>query len=117
MPLFERDEAEYTSEAHAQALTGTPVENAFVEGVYEKLSGVYDLTFGPLLHPGRLYAKDRLGINPGDRVLEVGVGTGINMSLYPRDCHLTGIDFSASMLENAHERATRQRIDIRLMQM
>ena len=61
MPLFERDEAEYTSEAHAQALTGTPVENAFVGAVYEKLSGVYDLTFGPLLHPGRLFAKDRLG--------------------------------------------------------
>jgi hypothetical protein len=64
MPLFERDDAEYTSEAHAQALTGTPVENAFVEGVYEKLSGVYDLTFGPLLHPGRLFAKDQLGIQP-----------------------------------------------------
>ena len=27
---------------------------------------------------------------PGDRVLEVGVGTGINALLYPRDCSVTG---------------------------
>jgi phosphatidylethanolamine/phosphatidyl-N-methylethanolamine N-methyltransferase len=117
MPLFDRENPEFTADVSAQALSGTVVENDFVGRVYEKLSGVYDLTFGPLLHPGRLYAKDRLGINAGDRVLEVGVGTGINMSLYPSDCHLTGIDFSASMLEKAHERAIRQGIDIRLMEM
>ena len=118
MPLFERDEAEYTSEAHAQALTGTPVENAFVGAVYEKLSGVYDLTFGPLLHPGRLFARDRLGIQPGDRVLEVGVGTGINLALYPPDCHLTGIDFSAPMLDKARGRASeRGMTNVRLMEM
>ena len=35
-----------------------------------------------------------MGIKPGDRVLEVGVGTGINAALYPRDCSVTGIDLS-----------------------
>ena len=42
MPLFERDEAEYTSEAHAQALTGTPVENAFVENFFSHLAQSHD---------------------------------------------------------------------------
>jgi phosphatidylethanolamine/phosphatidyl-N-methylethanolamine N-methyltransferase len=117
MPLFDRENPEFTADVSAQALSGTVVENDFVGRVYEKLSGVYDLTFGPLLHPGRLYAKDRLGINRGDRVLEVGVGTGINLSLYPGGCHLTGIDFSASMLEKARERASRHGIDVRLLEM
>jgi phosphatidylethanolamine/phosphatidyl-N-methylethanolamine N-methyltransferase len=37
-------------------------------------------------------------------VLEVGVGTGINLSMYPSSCAITGIDLSAHMLEKAHER-------------
>jgi phosphatidylethanolamine/phosphatidyl-N-methylethanolamine N-methyltransferase len=74
--------------------------------------------FGPILHPGRLLALERMGIAPGDRVLEVGVGTGINAALYPRDCHVTGIDFSASMLEKARERVSRKRLPhVRLMEM
>ncbi len=51
-------------------------------------------------------------------MLEVGVGTGINLSLYPRDCAVTGIDFSGSMLEKARERAARKELrNIRLLQM
>ena len=51
-------------------------------------------------------------------MLEVGVGTGINLSLYPRDCSITGIDFSCSMLEKARERTARKELkDIRLLQM
>jgi phosphatidylethanolamine/phosphatidyl-N-methylethanolamine N-methyltransferase len=38
----------------------------------------------------------------------VGVGTGINAALYPRHCQVTGIDFSASMLEKARERVSRK---------
>jgi phosphatidylethanolamine/phosphatidyl-N-methylethanolamine N-methyltransferase len=118
MALFERDNPKITAEVGAQALSGTVVENDFVERVYEKLSGVYDLTFGPLLHPGRLFAKDRLGIKAGDHVLEVGVGTGINLALYPQHCHLTGIDFSGKMLEKARERAQRPGLPtVRLMEM
>ena len=86
----------------------TAVETDFVWRVYEKLSTVYDLTFGPALHPGRIVAKERMKIRPGDRVLEVGIGTGINVSLYPRTCHVTGIDLSAKMLEKAHERVAKE---------
>ena len=86
----------------------TAVENDFVEGVYDKLASVYDWIFGPTLHPGRLQAIQRMGISPGDRVLEVGVGTGINAALYPRDCAVTGVDLSASMLEKARERIARK---------
>jgi phosphatidylethanolamine/phosphatidyl-N-methylethanolamine N-methyltransferase len=105
-------------DAGTPALSVTAVENQFVERVYEKLANVYDLTFGPTLHPGRLQAIQRMRIAPGSSILEVGVGTGINASLYPADCDVVGIDFSASMLEKAHERVQRKGIrNMRLFQM
>jgi phosphatidylethanolamine/phosphatidyl-N-methylethanolamine N-methyltransferase len=123
MPLFERkaeqqDELVAGTDAGTRALSVTAVENDFVEGVYDKLAKVYDLFFGPTLHPGRLQAIQRMNIQAGERVLEVGVGTGINLSMYPRDCTITGIDFSSSMLEKARERAARKELqNIRLLQM
>ena len=123
MPLFERkstseDEVVSGSDAGTRALSVAAVENDFVEGVYDKLAKVYDLTFGPTLHPGRLQAIQRMNIQAGERVLEVGVGTGINLPLYPMDCSVTGIDFSSSMLEKARERAARKDIrNMRLLQM
>jgi phosphatidylethanolamine/phosphatidyl-N-methylethanolamine N-methyltransferase len=89
-----------------------------VAAVYEKLASVYDLAFGPALHPGRLRAIHQMDIQPGERVLEVGVGTGINLSLYRREAVVTGIDFSSSMLEKARERAARKGLrTMRLLQM
>jgi len=123
MALFEpahssRDEDLIGSDAATRALSVTAVENDFVNGVYDKLAKVYDFTFGPTLHPGRMQAIQRMGICPGDRVLEVGVGTGINAGLYPRDCVVTGIDLSSSMLEKARERVARKDIrHVRLLQM
>ena len=106
------------SDVATRALSVISVENDFVEGVYEKLASVYDFTFGPTLHAGRLRAIQRMGIRPGDRVLEVGVGTAINAGLYPRDCIVTGIDLSDSMLEKARERVARKRIrNMRLLEM
>ena len=106
------------SDAATRALSVTAVENDFVAGVYENIAWFYDITFGPALHPGRVDAIERMSIKPGDRVLEVGVGTGINTALYPSDCAVTGIDFSSSMLEKAHDRIARKGVrNVRLMQM
>jgi phosphatidylethanolamine/phosphatidyl-N-methylethanolamine N-methyltransferase len=120
MPLFDRkDEAEepISGDAATRALSVAAVENDFVERVYDKLAKVYDLIWGPTLHPGRLQAIRRMDIQPGERVLEVGVGTGINLFLYPSDCAVSGIDFSSSMLEKARERAERKNLPVRLLQM
>ncbi|HEY1913722.1 MAG TPA: methyltransferase domain-containing protein [Vicinamibacterales bacterium] len=123
MALFEPHGSRETeevigSDAATRALSVTVVENDFVARVYENLAWVYDLTFGPALHPGRVDAIRRMAIKPGDRVLEVGVGTGINAALYPPECAVTGIDFSSSMLEKAHDRIARKGVrNVRLLQM
>src|SRR5438132_951098 len=122
MDLFERDRSEdeeiVGSDAATRALSVTAVENDFVARVYENIAWFYDVTFGPALHPGRVDAIRRMAIRPGDRVLEVGVGTGINAALYPADCSVTGVDLSSSMLERARERIARKGVrNVRLLQM
>ena len=118
MALFEREDDKLVTDLSSQALSVIAVENDFVEGVYHKIAKVYDVMFGPILHPGRLLALERMGIASGDRVLEVGVGTGINAALYPHDCQVTGIDFSPSMLEQARARVARKGLShVRLMEM
>jgi len=87
------------------------------EGVYERLSPVYDLLFGPALQAGRLAAVARMAVAPGDQVLEVGAGTGINAPLYPRHCRVTAIDISASMLDRARARLEREHLaHVRLLE-
>jgi phosphatidylethanolamine/phosphatidyl-N-methylethanolamine N-methyltransferase len=117
-PASSEPEEVIGSDVATRALSVTAVENDFVAGVYQKLSSVYDFTFGPTLHPGRMQAIRKLGIRPGDRVLEVGVGTGINAALYPRDCRVTGIDLSLPMLERAHQRISRKGlVNVQLLEM
>jgi phosphatidylethanolamine/phosphatidyl-N-methylethanolamine N-methyltransferase len=123
MALFEphrqRDREEILgADAATRALSVEVVENDFVTRVYENLTWAYDYTFGPTLHPGRVRAIQRMAIKPGERVLEVGVGTGINTLLYPTDCSVTGIDLTGSMLDKARDRVTREGLkNIRLLEM
>ena len=76
-----------------------------VTRAYAFLTPVYDILFNKIFHSGRLAAIDLLEIKAGDRVLEIGVGTGLNLPLYPRDCQVTGIDISVEMLQKARERS------------
>ncbi len=47
----------------------------------------------------------------GGRILEVGVGTGLSLDQYARSNRIVGIDISEPMLEKAHERVKRLRLD------
>ncbi len=107
-----------SSDAGTRALSAVAVETSFVRAVYERIALVDDLLFGWTLHAGRLQTIKRLKIQPGDDVLEVGVGTGINAVLYPDTCTVTGIDLSTSMLERAARRLERHGVrNVRLQQM
>ena len=81
-----------------------------VKAAYRRYAAVYDAVFGPVLQPGRKAVVQALGLRPGDRVLEVGVGTGLSLPLYPRDVRVTGIDVSREMLEKARRRVARRRL-------
>ena len=59
----------------------------------------------------RRKAVRRLRLKPGDRVLEVSVGTGTNLPLMAAetsgDVRLVGLDISRAMLDVCHEKSTR----------
>jgi phosphatidylethanolamine/phosphatidyl-N-methylethanolamine N-methyltransferase len=76
-----------------------------VERVYTSYAGVYDRIFGKVFHEGRESAIRNLNVQPNERILEVGVGTGLALPMYPRHCRIVGIDLSEGMLAKAKERA------------
>jgi len=80
--------------------------NPDVREVYDGLGGKkYDAW---TLLPDRLFMDgwrgELLAQARGD-VLEVAIGTGKNLSFYPQECRVTGVDFSRGMLEQASQRA------------
>src|SRR5215472_14777968 len=74
---------------------------------YRLFSGSYDFVFGPVFHPGRKDAVRIANARPGQRILEVGVGTGLSLPHFRSDSEVTGIDVSAEMLEKARDRVER----------
>ena len=77
---------------------------------YRLFSGSYDIVFGPVFHPGRKEAVRVANDRPGQRILEVGVGTGLSLPYFRNDSRVTGIDVSAEMLEKARRRVGKQQL-------
>lgn len=73
---------------------------------YDRLAFIYDFLESPM--EWFFFASWRarlLGQIVGNRVLEVGVGTGKNIPYYPREVKVTAIDLSPRMMGRAQKRA------------
>lgn len=81
-----------------------------VERAYRRYAHVYDFCFGAILQPGRKAIVERMACAPGERILEVGFGTGLPLP-YPRNVSVTGIDVSRDMLCRAKARKAREGLD------
>jgi ubiquinone/menaquinone biosynthesis C-methylase UbiE len=85
---------------------------------YNRLAFLYDFLEAPLewLRFGKW--RCRLGDEiAGPSVLEVGVRTGKNLTYYPPDVSITGIDLSPRMLEKAKTKAAVLNLDSDLKEM
>lgn len=90
--------------------------NADVVGkFYNRIAGAYDILFDHVFREGRVESIRAMDLRPGQRVLEVGVGTGLNLPLYPDGVLVTGIDLSAPMLREARARTARDRFSLARM--
>ncbi len=83
---------------------------------YDRIARFYDLVDKPMDLLGVSRRRRRLLSRADGATLEVGVGTGRNLDLYPDDMNLTGIDVSENMLAKARHVAERRGIDVTLDQ-
>jgi phosphatidylethanolamine/phosphatidyl-N-methylethanolamine N-methyltransferase len=81
------------------------MEEATTSRCYDLWASIYDHTFGALVHRRQIRALQQLRLQPGQRVLDIGVGTGMTLPHYPKHVRVFGLDLSAGMLSKAKLKA------------
>jgi phosphatidylethanolamine/phosphatidyl-N-methylethanolamine N-methyltransferase len=85
------------------------LENAHVEEAYARWAPVYDLVFAAIMAPGRRAAV-AAAQRRGGLVLDVGVGTGLELPMFDPAVSVVGVDLSEPMLRRAQSRASREKL-------
>jgi phosphatidylethanolamine/phosphatidyl-N-methylethanolamine N-methyltransferase len=84
-------------------MTTPSLSKSDVEDAYARWAPIYDYVFALVMRPGRRAAAQAIN-RIGGRVLDVGIGTGLELPMFDRSVRLTGIDLSEPMLEIARRR-------------
>ena len=86
--------------------------------VYDRVGGLYDATLGFWSREVRREAAEALNLNEDERLLIVGVGTGMELEYLPAWVRGAGVDLSDGMLERARRRRVEfgmRDLDLRVM--
>jgi len=87
------------------------ISHADVESAYARWAPIYDLVFTATMKPGRragAAAINALAHTREIQVLDVGVGTGLELPMFSPHVKITGIDLSEPMLNVARKRVLRE---------
>jgi phosphatidylethanolamine/phosphatidyl-N-methylethanolamine N-methyltransferase len=79
------------------------LDRGAVERAYARWAPIYDLVFHRVMDAGRRAAVAAAS-RVGSRILDVGVGTGLELPYFPTTCRVAGVDLSEPMLRKAQER-------------
>ncbi|WP_293864514.1 class I SAM-dependent methyltransferase [uncultured Alsobacter sp.] len=82
------------------------LDNAAVASAYARWAPVYDLVFTATMAPGRRAAVAAAEA-AGTHILDVGVGTGLELPMFSPRSRVVGVDLSEAMLRRARERVQR----------
>jgi phosphatidylethanolamine/phosphatidyl-N-methylethanolamine N-methyltransferase len=72
--------------------------------IYDVHSVFYDATFGRLVKRRIERAIHHMNIDATDRVLDLGIGTGVSLNYYPTHARVIGVDLSGGMLREARKK-------------
>lgn len=81
-----------------------------IKKIYAGYSNVYDALFKRFFYPRIKHAINYMHIKPGERVLDVGVGTGLSLGEYPKTSRVVAVDLSFEMLKKAKEKVDKNRL-------
>lgn len=84
--------------------------------IYRLWAPVYDSTVGNFFLKGRKRTIEVLNLQPDERVLLVGVGTGADLALLPQGVQAVGIDISDDMLTKARQKLPLPGREVTLLQ-
>lgn len=88
-----------------------------VRAAYNENASTYALVESIPEYLGLRRIRRRLIQQAESKVLEVAVGTGLNLPYYASDCRLTAVDISEAMLERAERRAESLGLQVDFRQM
>jgi len=87
------------------------MQEATTKGIYDFHSAFYDMTFGRLVRRRIARAIGHMNIQDTDRVLDLGIGTGVSLNYYPQRGRIVGIDLSTGMLKQAKKKIAERGLD------
>ena len=85
------------------------------QSIYHFYAPVYDAVFGPTYAGARRRTVELLNLQPGERLLISGVGTGLDLPLIPAGVQVTGVDISAEMLLQARQKTSPAVVELMTM--
>src|SRR4051794_734773 len=81
------------------------MQESSTKRIYDIHSMFYDATFGRLVRRRIARAISHMDIRDDDRVLDLGIGTGVSLNYYPGDRgRIVGVDLSSGMLREARKK-------------
>ena len=85
------------------------MQESSTKKIYDVHSMFYDATFGRLVARRVAKAIGHMNIEGDDRVLDLGIGTGMSLNYYPKDRgRIVGVDLSSGMLREARKKIREQ---------
>jgi phosphatidylethanolamine/phosphatidyl-N-methylethanolamine N-methyltransferase len=87
------------------------MQEATTRGIYDFHSIFYDATFGRLVKRRIARAISHMNIRETDRVLDLGIGTGVSLNYYPHRGTIVGVDLSAGMLREARKKVRERELE------
>jgi|SRR5665213_3814295 len=85
------------------------MQESSTKKIYDIHSMFYDATFGRLVKRRIATAISHMNIGPDDRVLDLGIGTGVSLNFFPQDRgRIFGVDLSGGMLREARKKIREQ---------
>ena len=80
------------------------LDNARVTAAYARWAPVYDFFFAAVMHKGRQAAAAAVNRHKDGHILDVGIGTGLELPMFDPSLKVIGVDLSLPMLLRAAKR-------------